>query len=163
MKANLVLLIGALLIAGSSGVTAQSRPDGTNPKTTDYELGQVWGMNGGITATILAIEDVRKIGKVIHIRVDKIPWQSCGDIHLTRTIEHIALSEKMLLKSNLVLLKENVDLPQSSIDAYRKWQAERKHEIAKAPLPIVIQSQGYVPAPGICDPLIADKFGLHAQ
>jgi hypothetical protein len=153
MRTNLAFLIGALLLAGSSGVTAQSQPDGTNPTTKDYKLGQVWTMNGGITATILAIEDFRKVGRVIHIRVDKIPWQSCGGIHLTRTIEHIAVTEKMLLKSNLVLSKENVDVPQSSIDAYRKWQGEKKHEIAKAPLSAVIQAQGYVPGPGICNVL----------
>ena len=120
-------------------------------------------MNGGITATILAIEDVRKLGRVIHIRVDEIPWQSCGDIHLTRTIEHVAVTERMLLKSNLVLVKENVDLPQSSIEAYRRWQGEKKHEIAKVPLPVVIQTQGFVSGPGICDPVISSKVSLQGQ
>jgi hypothetical protein len=151
MRTNVAPLLGALLLAASSGVTAQNQPDGTNAKPMDYKLGQVWTMNGGITATVLAIEDVRKVGRVIHIRVDNIPWQSCGNVHLTRTIEHMAVTEKMMLKSNLVLSKENVDLPQSSIEAYRKWQGEKKHEIAKAPLPAVIQAQGYVPGPGICN------------
>jgi hypothetical protein len=63
--------------------------------------------------------------------------------------------EKMMLKSDLVLSKENVILPQSSIDAYRRWQAEKKHEIAKIPLPVVIQTQGFVSGPGICDPVIS--------
>jgi hypothetical protein len=120
-------------------------------------------MNEGITATILAIEDVRKVGKVIHVRVDKIPWQSCGTIHLTRTIEHIALTEKMMLKSDLILSKENVVLPQSSIDAYRRWQAEKKHQIAKVPLPVVIQTQDFVSGPGICDPVISSKVSLQGQ
>jgi hypothetical protein len=152
MRTNIAPLLGALLLAASSGVTAQNQPDGTNTKTVDYKLGQVWTMNGGTTATVLAIEDVRKVGRVIHIRVDNIPWQTCGNIHLTTTIEHMAVIEKMMLKSNLVLSKENTDLPQSSIEAYRMWQGEKKHEIAKAPLPAVIQAQGYA-GPGICNVL----------
>lgn len=163
MKTNLAALTAALLLSASFGVIAQSQPGGTNPRTTDYKLGQVWTMNEGITATILAIEDVRKVGKVIHVRVDKIPWQSCGTIHLTRTIEHIAVIEKMMLKSDLVLSKENVVLPQSSIDAYRRWQAEKKHKIEKVPLPVVIQTQGFVSGPGICDPVISSNVSLQRQ
>src|SRR5690349_5348306 len=95
MRTNLALLMGALLIAASSAVTAQSQPNATKSKSTDYKIGQVWTTDGGITATILAIEDVRKVGRVIHIRLDNIPWQSCGQIHLTRTIEHVAVTEKV--------------------------------------------------------------------
>jgi hypothetical protein len=91
----------------------------------DYKLGQIWTMDRGITLTILAIEDVGKVGKVVHVRVDKIPWQSCGDIHLTRTIEHVAVTEKMMQMSGLVLSKENVGLPQSSIEAFRKCKCKR--------------------------------------
>lgn len=151
MMANFVPLLGALLLAASPGLKAQSKANGTIPKTKDYKLGQVWTMNQGITVTILTIEDVQKVGRVVHVRVENIPWQSCGDIHLTRTVEHIAVTEKMMAKSDLVLSKENVDLPQSSIEAYRKWQAQKKHEIAKAPLPTVIRAQGYVPGPMICN------------
>src|SRR4051794_37357926 len=149
MKANPLSLIGLLLLAASFGLKGQSRPDGTIQKTMDYKLGQVWTMDQGITVTILAIEDVGKVGKVVHVRVDKIPWQSCGDIHLTRTIEHVAITEKVMLMSGLVLSQENVGLPQSSIESFRKWQGQKqkKREIWKAPLPALIQAQGYVAGP----------------
>lgn len=150
MKANLLLLLGALLLAVFPRLAAQTQPDAT--AKIDYKLGQVWTLNQEITVTILAIDDVPKVGRVVHVRVDKIPWQSCGNVHLTRTIEHIAVTDKMMVKSGLVLSKENVDLPQSSIEAYRKWLGEKKHEIAKAPLPAVIQAQSDTTIPMICDP-----------
>src|ERR1700733_4154287 len=91
-------------------------------------------MNRGITGTVLAIEDGHRVGMVVHVRVDKIPFQSCGNVHLTRAIEHLAVTEKMMLKSGLVLSQDNIELPESSIDAYRKWEKQKKHEIAKVPL-----------------------------
>lgn len=138
---NAIFMTGALLLAASLALPAQSQSDGRNPRATDYKLGQVWTMKQGITVTILAIEDVPKVGRVVHVRVDKIPGQSCGDIHLTTTIEHIAVMEKMLVASGLTFSKENVDLQQSSIDAYRKWQGQKqkKREIAKIPLSDLIR------------------------
>jgi hypothetical protein len=150
IRFSLSVAILAIPILASLSLRAQSQPTGTMPKTPDFKLGQVWTMNQAVTVTILAIEEVHKIGKVVHVRVDNIPWQSCGDFHLTRTIEHIAVTEKMLVKSGLVLSKENTDLPPSSIEAYREWQGQKKHEIAKAPLPTLLQAQGFEP-PMICN------------
>lgn len=87
---------------------------------------------------------------MIHVRVDKIPWQSCGDVHLTRAIEHLAVTEKMMLESALVLTKENADLPESSVEDYRKWQTQKKHGIAKVPLQKAILDESIVP-PMICN------------
>ena len=162
MKPNSLWLIRAVLFVSCQALFAQTHSNGAVSKV-DYKLGQVWTTSQGITVTILAIEDFKKVGTVVHVRVDNIPWQSCGDVHLTRTIEHIAVTEKMMMKSDLVLSKESVDLPQSSIEAYREWQGKKKHEIAKAPLPAVIQAQGYVSGPGICDPLISDNGSLQGQ
>lgn len=152
MKLNMVPLIGVLLFTASlPSLTAQSQTDSSNPNVVAYRPGQVWAMDQGITVTIVAIEDVHRVGRVVHVRVDKIPWQSCGDVHLTRTIEHLAVTEKMMLKSGLVISKDTVDLPESSIDAYRKWQGQKKHEIAKVPLQKAILEEGYVPGPMICN------------
>jgi hypothetical protein len=153
MNTNPLPLIGLLLLLTSLGLQGQSRPDGTIQKTIDYKLGQVWTMDRGITITILAIEDGRKAGKIVHVRVDKIPWQSCGEIHLTRMIEHVAVTEKIMLMSGLVFSQEDVALPQSSIEALRMWQGQKqkKRQIWKAPLPALIQAQGYVPGPISCD------------
>jgi hypothetical protein len=150
MKGNLILAIGALLLVASVKLTAQTQ-HGAPPKTVEYKLGQVWTMSDGTSVTIVSIDDVRKVGRVVHVRIDNIPWQSCGDVHLTRAIEHVAVTEKVLRDSGLALSKENVDLPRSSIEAYRSWQTQKKHEIAKVPLPIVIRTQGYLPVPMICN------------
>lgn len=149
MKGNCALLSAATLVVTSLLLTAQSKPDHTIQKMPAFKLGQVWTVDQGITVTILAIDEDRKAGKVIHVRVDNIPWGTCGKFHLTRAIEHIAVTEKMLVSSGLVLSKENVDLPPSSIEAYRTWQAQKKREIAKTPLLRLIQAQS--PGPMICD------------
>jgi len=50
----------------------------------------------GPTVTILEVEDVPKVGKVVHVRIDNVPVSSCGSIQLTTTIEHMALAEKVM-------------------------------------------------------------------
>jgi hypothetical protein len=152
MKPNAVALLGLLLLSTSlPRVTAQSQDEKANSKAPIYKAGQVWTMGRDITVTILATEDVHKIGKVVHVRVDKIPLQSCGEVHLTRAIEHLAVTEKMMLKSGLVLSKDNADLPESSVEAYRKWEEQKKHQVAEVPLQEAIFSHGEVLGPMICN------------
>jgi hypothetical protein len=146
------MAIGSVLfLASLPGVTAQSQSNDSHPKTVEYKPGQVWTINQGVAITILAVEDVHKVGKVVHVRIDKIPLQSCGDIHLTRTIEHLAITEKMMQKSGLDLLQDKVDLPESSVDAYRNWEEQKKHEITKLPIQKAILSVGSIPGPMICN------------
>jgi hypothetical protein len=40
----------------------------------------------------------------------------------------------MMRKSGLDLLKDNSDLPELSIDAYRKWEEQKKHKIVQLPI-----------------------------
>ncbi len=122
----------ALLVVAVSPIASPAQT--TNPIPPAYQPGQVWTLNHDVTVTILAVEDVRTVGRVVHIRIENIPWQSCGDVHLTRSIAQLAITEKMLLKSGLVLSKKAGDPPESSLEAYRDWQARKKREIAKTPL-----------------------------
>src|SRR5689334_11627106 len=116
MKVNIVPLVGALLLAASvPKITGQTTTQNSNLKSLDYKPGQVWTMNQGITVTVLAVEDVHRVGKVVHVRIDKIPWPSCGGFRLTRAIDHLAVTEKMMLKSALTFSKDKVDLPDSSL------------------------------------------------
>lgn len=152
MKTRMVLpLVVVLLVASLPGIMAQSKSDGSNPKTADFKPGQVWTMNRGITVTVLAIEDVHRVGMVVHVRVDKIPFQSCGDVHPTRAIEHLAVTEKMMLRNGLVLSKDKIELPESSIEAYRKWEKQKNHEIARVPLQKTIFGEGNIQGPMICN------------
>ena len=143
-------IVSGLLLLATGRANGQSQPEGQNA-LNEYKPGQVWTIGHDITVTILAVEDVRRVGKVVHVRVDKIPLQSCGEIHLTRTIEHLALTEKMMRKSGLDLLKENGDLPESSVEAYRKWQEQKKREVFKVPIQKAILTVGDVPGPMICN------------
>jgi hypothetical protein len=57
----------------------------------------------------------------------------------------------MMRKSGLVLSKDNVVLPESSIDAYRKWEEQKKHEVVKEPIQKAILTEGNVLGPMICN------------
>jgi hypothetical protein len=65
-----------LLLASISRAIAQSQSDNSILKMVEYRPGQAWITDHSITVTILAIEDVHKVGKVVHVRIDKIPFQS---------------------------------------------------------------------------------------
>jgi hypothetical protein len=128
----------------------QEQRDGPNAETVEYKAGQVWTTNLGMEVTVLGVEDLHKVGNVVHVRIDKIPLPSCGGIHLTRTIEHLALTEKMMRKSGLELQKKIIDLPESYLDAYREWEQQKKREIVKVPIQQAILANGTV-SPIICN------------
>lgn len=136
-----VAFLGMLLIASSVPQLAAK---------TSYKPGQVWAMSQGITVTVLAVENVHRVGKVVHVRIDKIPWQRCGNVRLTRAIDHLAVTEKVMRKSDLALVTDSVDLPQSSIDAYREGETKKKHEIVKIPLQKALGRDDLTP-PMICN------------
>jgi len=96
------------------------------------------------------VENFPKVGRLVHVRIDKIPWQDCGDIHLTRAIEHLAVTEKMMRKSGLSPLKENVALPESYLEPYWNWETQKKHEIVKVPIQKAIL-QASISGPMICN------------
>ena len=78
---KMAVLCWVLLLASIPRAIAQSQSDNPSLKTVEYRPGQVWITDQGIAVTILAIENARRVGKVVHVRIDKIPFQSCGDIH----------------------------------------------------------------------------------
>jgi len=123
-----VFCIVAVIAAAASTASAQS-PDGKDKP--DYKAGQVWLSVGGETITVLKVDDAHRIGHVIHIRVDNVPVPACQGIHLTRTIDHIALTEKMMRKSSAALIEETTELPDAYFDAYRAWQKQKSPIILK--------------------------------
>jgi len=56
-----------------------------------------------------------------------------------------------MLKSGLVLSRDNVDLPETSIEAYRKWEGQKQHEVAKVPLQKAIFDERDISGPMICN------------
>ena len=130
-----VLVLPLLTIFQAAGAQEQNTPLASSPQHIDeFKPGQVWSTDLGATITVLSVEEVHKLGKVVHVRVDNIPLSSCGEIHLTTAIPHIALNEKTMRKSAQNLLKDSVDLPESYFDEYKRWEANKKHEVLKAPL-----------------------------
>lgn len=151
MKTNFVAAAGVLLLTLSvPQVVSKTKADKSGLKSVEYKAGQLWILNQGITVTVLAVEDVHGVGKVVHVGVDKIPWGTCGDIHLTRTLDHLAVTERVMQKSALVFSKDNAALPESSLEAYRKWMGQKKHEIVKVALPRAILDQSST-LPPICN------------
>jgi hypothetical protein len=152
--AFLALLFSFIPAAIPQQASGQSKDAG--PKAVEYKAGQVWETDLRTLATILKVEDIPKIGRVIHIRVERVPVQSCGGFHLTTTIEHIALTEKMMRKSATDLVKENVDVPDSYFESYKQWERQKKHQVLKEPLSDIIASIGSQPGPMICNFLPAE-------
>jgi hypothetical protein len=104
----------------------------TPPTPVEYKAGQLWRYTGdGLTITILKVEDLPKIGRVIHVRVDNITVPGCAGIRLTKTVDHIAVTEKMMRKSGGDLVRENTDLPDSYFEGYREWQKQKRPLIVK--------------------------------
>lgn len=130
------IIVRVLLLTIISVANAQENTPRTNSPTPgdEYRPGQVWSTDLGATITVLAVEDLHKLGKIVHVRIDKIPISSCGKVHLTTAIPHIALTEKAMQKSTRNLVKDNLELPDSYFDEYKKWEANKKHEVLKAPL-----------------------------
>jgi hypothetical protein len=85
----------------------------------------------GATITVLKVEDLPKIGRVIHVRADNIPVPGCAGIHLTNSINHIAVTDKMMGKSVNDLLREKADLPDSYFEGYREWPKLKRPQIVK--------------------------------
>ena len=146
---SVVLLLSAAPSAGSQH--DEGRPNEASSRAVEYKPGQVWKTDLGATVTVLKVEDVHKVGKVVHVRIDNILLQSCGDVHLTTGIDHIALTETMMRKNALDLMKSNVDLPNSYFEAYTKWEKQKKHQILKVPLQEAIRSVVTLPGPMNCD------------
>jgi hypothetical protein len=119
-------------VAFASALSAAQGP-AAQPVPVEYKAGQSWRYvsGDGPTITVLKVEDLPKIGRVIHVRVDSIPVPGCAGIRLTNSIDHIALTEKMMRKSVNDLLRENTDLPDSYFEAYREWQKQKKPQIVK--------------------------------
>jgi hypothetical protein len=119
-------------VAFAAALTAAQGP-AVRPVHVEYKAGQSWryATGDGPTITVLKVEDLPKIGRVIHVRVDNIPVPGCAGIHLTNSIDHIALTEKMMRKSVNDLLRENADLPDSYFEGYREWQKQKKPRIVK--------------------------------
>lgn len=98
----------------------------------EYKAGQVWQLAGGEEViTVLKVEGLRKVGRVIHVRIDKVPVQACQGLRLTSTIDHVALTEKMMQKSALRLVYDNAELPDAYFHAYREWQKQKKPYVRK--------------------------------
>ena len=112
---------------------ATAQAPAAKPTLAPFSAGQMWryGTGGGPTITVLKVEELPKVGRVIHVRVDNIPVPGCAGIHLTNSIDHIALTEKMMRKSVNDLLRENTELPDSYFEGYREWQNQKKPQIVK--------------------------------
>ena len=95
--------------------------------------------------------DLPKIGEVIRVRIDNVPDGTCGPVQLTKSIEHLALTVKMVRKSAIDLVEENADLPDSYFDAYRKWGQQKKHDVLKVTIQEAILSTEGLTAPMICN------------
>lgn len=147
------LTVGVLILlcCASISVTAQnSHSNAGKAAMVEYAPGQVWQTSSGATVTILLIEDVRK-RKIVHVRIDNVPGESCGSIHLTTQLNHVAFPEKLMRKSDLVLLKEDTEVPDSYLESYRQWARTKHREIADLTVEVEIERLSHTQGLIICN------------
>lgn len=129
MKASTIGNLAALMAVTLLALVAVAQ---NNASPVEYKAGQVWQLAGGDELiTVLKVEDLHKIGRVVHVRVDRVPVPACQGLRLTTSIDHIALSEKMMRKSALRLVQENAPLPDAYFDVYREWEKLKKPYVRK--------------------------------
>ena len=151
-RLSLVVLGLSLSIVPTSGAQRDAgTPGDSSSKTIEYKPGQVWETGFGPIVTILKVEELPKAGRVVHVRVDNVPVQNCGGFHLARTIEHMALAEKVMRKGATDLIKDDVDLPDSYFEAYRKWEKQKKREVIKEPMQEAVHRSSEPLGPMICN------------
>ena len=132
MSRSLVPVFAAVVVFALIPVSGFGQDSAEKRDQIEYKRGQVWQFVGGeATITVLKVDDQSKFGRVIHVRVDNVPVPACAGLHLTRTIEHVALTEKMMRMSSVRLVRENADLPDSYFEGYRLWQKRKKPEVLK--------------------------------
>ena len=68
------------------GVVSDEVAQAMRARYVEYKAGQSWryASGNGPIITVLKVEDLPKIGRVIHVRVDDIPVPVCAGIQLTR-------------------------------------------------------------------------------
>jgi hypothetical protein len=80
------------------------------------------------------ILEVELKGDLVHIRVNDVPVP-CGKLHVTTSIEHLAMGEKLLRQSTTKLAFDNVTIPNAYFDALRLWKQNHgktyDHPLAK--------------------------------
>jgi|GEM_PF-3360033 len=146
-----VLVVFLSLIPIASAQQNASQAKEFQSKIVEYKPGQVWETGSGPTVTVLKVEELPKFGKVVHVRVDNVPNGSCGAVQLTKSINHLALTDKMMRRSEIYFVKEDSNLPESYFDAYREWEKQKKHKVLEVPIQKAILSASTLPGPMICN------------
>lgn len=133
---RLLAVCGIGLFSFTLQMLAQKAPTAAPPA---YTSGQVWKYNAPAwaedsTLVVFKVDSGGSKDTIVHIRIEKVPTQSCGGFHVTTAIEHLAIQEKALRQSTTQLMTDHIELPDSYFDAYREWEHARRKEIIKRPL-----------------------------
>ncbi len=93
----------------------------------EFHKGQVWSYKprageGGSTITVLRVENVGRIGVVIHVRIDGIQFGNCTGGPAPTSIAHAPFAKAALAQSVTRLLKTLPTVP-DYMDGYKEWVA----------------------------------------
>ena len=93
----------------------------------EFHEGQVWSYKprvgeGCFTVTVLRVENVGKIGVVIHVRIDGIRFGNCTGGPAPTSIAHAPFAKAALAQSVTRLLKTLPTMP-DYMNGYKEWVA----------------------------------------
>lgn len=103
----------------------KSCPDAILSSDDKFAPGQVWMFKGrsfepAARLTILRIDLIPKIGKVIHVRLDGIRLRNCSGGPEPNSIQHAPFTKEALERSSLKLLNQG-EVPDYQ-EGYDRWR-----------------------------------------
>ena len=122
---SLLIAVGAI---GQQGAAANKTKCAEPQLVTDskYSPGQVWtyktrGSEDSSTITILRVEDLPKVGVILHVRIDGIKLKNCTSGPSPTTVQHAPFTKDAIDRSVVRIVETDRKLPDYE-DGYSDWR-----------------------------------------
>jgi hypothetical protein len=130
---SLRLACGAALIAGfvlARHAVATDRHNCAEPQSVvdpKYSPGQVWSYKtrpgeSSSTVTILRVENLPKVGVIVHVRIDGVRFKNCTGGPAPTSVEHAPFTKASIDESVIRELRATSRLPEFEA-GYKDWLA----------------------------------------
>ncbi len=92
-----------------------------------FKPGQVWKAKGredepDLTATVLRVESLEKVGVFIHVRVDHAAMHSCPGNSVWHSLEHAPMSKAAFEQSVTAVVRTDEPIPDYH-EGYENWRS----------------------------------------
>jgi hypothetical protein len=126
LAACLTLAVHLVALA-PSGQESKKCPVSVETADAKFKPGQVWKAKGregepDLTATVLRVESLEKIGVFLHIRIDHAAMHPCPGNPVMDTLQHTPIAKAAFEKSITELLRSDAPIPDYR-EGYEDWRS----------------------------------------